>query len=654
MPDPAYYSGVIEGFYGRPWPQHRRTELLPRLADLGFVAYVYGPKDDIKVRARWREPYDEAESGRLRELADTGRACGLRIAYAIAPGLDMRYADATEHERLAAKTVQVLDLGIRDVVLLFDDIPHTMRDEDRAAFGSFAAAHAATARRLLAAVRERQPDTRFLICPTDYCTRMADARADGRSYLRTLAAGLPPDVDLLWTGDEIVSETIDAAAIDDVARTIGRPPVIWDNLHANDYDLRRRYLGPVAGRAAEVVAATRGFVTNPNTPFEVNEIAFRTLAAYLADPDDYRPLEAHEEALRAWRPAFGLDGGDTLSLEELRLLTHLHWLPWSCGPDVEAVLDDARTALADARDAGDPRLARVRSFAAGVERLLVRLTELRDRDLLYALYDVVWEARTEARALADVLDQRTDPDRARLPFGRPDGLANTYRRGFTAEVQALLPLDARGRVVPAAHGPVTIRPAAPDDRAGLYAVCLATGADGADATERFANPDLLGHRYVGPYLDLEPDLAFALVDDLGPAGYVLGAADTRAFYERFVRDWLPPLLRELGEPNQAPDTEDAKLFAELRTPSLTVPRDLAAYPAHLHIDLLPRAQGRGVGRTMIDALLRALERRNVPGVHLGVSPRNHRARRFYAKLGFRELDPEGPADDVVLMGRRLP
>ena len=81
-------------------------------------------------------------------------------------------------------------------------------------------------------------------------------------------------------------------------------------------------------------------------------------------------------------------------------------------------------------------------------------------------------------------------------------------------------------------GGAVIRPARPDDRAALYAVCLATGCDGEDAAATFRDPDLLGHRYVGPYLDLEPDLAFTLEDAHGPCGYALGAADSVDFYRR--------------------------------------------------------------------------------------------------------------------------
>jgi ribosomal protein S18 acetylase RimI-like enzyme len=200
-----------------------------------------------------------------------------------------------------------------------------------------------------------------------------------------------------------------------------------------------------------------------------------------------------------------------------------------------------------------------------------------------------------------------------------------------------------------------LRRARPGDRAALYAVCLATGRDGEDAGPLFRDPELLGHRYVGPYLDLEPDLAFVLEDAAGPCGYVLGAADSVGFYRRLVDDWLPALRPRLSPPpppGQA-RTGDEHLLAELHAPTITLPRDLAAYPAHLHIDLLPRVQGRGHGRRMMRTLLDALEARGAVGVHLGVSASNHRAQGFYRALGFATVAAEPEDPHGVVMGRGL-
>jgi len=201
-----------------------------------------------------------------------------------------------------------------------------------------------------------------------------------------------------------------------------------------------------------------------------------------------------------------------------------------------------------------------------------------------------------------------------------------------------------------------VRTYRPADRAALYAVCLATGANGQDASRLFRDPQLLGHRYVGPYLDLEPRLSFTLEDAHGPCGYVLGTADTERFYRTLVDEWLPPLRERLAEPGPYPArwSENDRLLAELHSPTLTTPADLGSYPAHLHIDVLPRAQGRGHGRRMVQTLLTALVELGCVGVHLGVNPRNDRAIGFYRALGFVEVPSASPDADTLLMAKALP
>lgn len=201
-----------------------------------------------------------------------------------------------------------------------------------------------------------------------------------------------------------------------------------------------------------------------------------------------------------------------------------------------------------------------------------------------------------------------------------------------------------------------IRNYQPADRDALYRVALLTGDHGADATGQYRDESLLGHRYVGPYLDLAPELAFTLLDETGPCGYVLGAADTVSFEEAFLHDWLPPVLESLVPPEEDPATWDAdqRLLAELFRPTFAHPMQLDRFPAHLHIDLLPRAQGQGQGRRMIRVLEDALTAIGVPGVHLGVSPLNSRAIGFYEALGYEPLAPRLPYEGVLLMGRALP
>jgi hypothetical protein len=56
--------------------------------------------------------------------------------------------------------------------------------------------------------------------------------------------------------------------------------LIWDNIHANDYDPRRIFLGPYDGRSPEIIPYLRGVLTNPNTEFESNYVALHSLGQW--------------------------------------------------------------------------------------------------------------------------------------------------------------------------------------------------------------------------------------------------------------------------------------------------------------------------------------------------------------------------------------
>ena len=56
--------------------------------------------------------------------------------------------------------------------------------------------------------------------------------------------------------------------------------MIWDNLHANDYDQRRLFLGPYSGRSTALIPKLRGVLTNPNCEYGANYIPIHTLAQW--------------------------------------------------------------------------------------------------------------------------------------------------------------------------------------------------------------------------------------------------------------------------------------------------------------------------------------------------------------------------------------
>jgi hyaluronoglucosaminidase len=285
VPRPLPVRGVIEGFYGRPWAPDERLALVEFIARCHMNAYVYAPKSDPRHRDRWREPYDADELGHFSTLVERGRACGVRVGFAISPGLDVDYYDDADRAALVGKLQPMLDLGIDWVVLALDDItarPGLGRDQ------------AALATMLLEALRTRHDGTRVSLVPTEYVgTRPTP-------YLCELAAHLPAEIeDVMWTGPTVCSPAIgpdDARAWR--AALAGRRPLLWDNYPVNDGPMERSlHLGPYRGRPAALADELAGVLCNPMVQPWASQVPLATAAEYLADPDAYDPDAAWARAL---------------------------------------------------------------------------------------------------------------------------------------------------------------------------------------------------------------------------------------------------------------------------------------------------------------------------------------------------------------------
>jgi protein O-GlcNAcase/histone acetyltransferase len=444
MNDNPFICGVVEGFYGRPWSGAQRLKLFNWMKSWGMNTYLYAPKDDLKHRLFWRELYSESEAAELRDLIRECRAKGLRFIYAIAPGLDLSYANRKDMARLRRKADHVIDLGCRDFTLAFDDVEPVLSKEDAKTFATLADAQSVVTNDFLKHVRGRIPDASLCFCPTHYCERMSGPVRHS-DYLKQLGKCLDSTIQIFWTGPEIVSETINVDSIRVLERVLRRKPLLWDNLHANDYDLRRIYLGPYSGRPLEARDAVAGILSNPNCEFEANYIPLRTLAMYAQADDEWNPRRAFRAALEGcwleWRTH--KPGG--LSAKELELLCDCFYLPTQLGARAKAFLDDLHFLLRVPPKRWGVVGRRFETTCAELIGLFDKMSVLKNRELLYALYHFVWELREEIRLIRKYVDWlKTDPP-AGQTFVSTDNRPGIFRGGFVAELQSLLPMDAQGR-----------------------------------------------------------------------------------------------------------------------------------------------------------------------------------------------------------------
>jgi hypothetical protein len=305
------FSGVIEGFYGPPWSWDARLDVMRWCHDRGMSHYLYAPKDDPLHRKRWRELYDADALDGFGRLVGAGT---LEVGFGISPGLSIDYASEDDRLALAAKVDQLLDLGIALVALLLDDIPvRPGLGREHVELTTWLHDHLAGRAALV-------------LTPTEYTGNRSTP------YLDALAADLPHDVPIGWTGTTVVCDEITVADAHARAEALGgRLPLLWDNYPVNDMVMADRlFLGPVRGREPGLAAACSGYFANPMVQPMASKPALSSIAALVRgdDPDaawsaDIGPLRTLAEACDGVHPwelvdaALGGDAGPADALDSL-------------------------------------------------------------------------------------------------------------------------------------------------------------------------------------------------------------------------------------------------------------------------------------------------------------------------------------------------
>ncbi|QVQ52845.1 GNAT family N-acetyltransferase [Spiractinospora alimapuensis] len=192
----------------------------------------------------------------------------------------------------------------------------------------------------------------------------------------------------------------------------------------------------------------------------------------------------------------------------------------------------------------------------------------------------------------------------------------------------------------------SIRAATTDDADAIREIaCLAEPEDAATATELTAALNCAV--FVDPYLTLDPDLVFVADDGTRPVGYVLGTGDTPTFVGRYRAEYLPEVAPRLPLGEGEPITWDEKFAWLLHNPEYMLLEDVSAYPAHLHVNLLPGHTRAGLGRELVARFVDALRERRVGGVHLATALDNIGGQAFFHALGFQHVEADLPASFFV-------
>jgi hyaluronoglucosaminidase len=439
--------GVILGFYGTPWSLRETLDHLDYMAEHKMNSFVYTPKDDPYLRARWRDPLPADRLADLRTIVERATPLHIDVGWILSPGLSICFSAPEDEAAVLAKLDSVYDLGVRTFGIALDDINYTTWHcpQDAAAFAADGVAGGARAQvgllnRVAAWARGKGDVARVELVPTEYFD-LADS-----PYKTVIRERLDPSVVVMFTGNGVIPKRITVDDVATVRARFGHDILIWDNYPVTDYIPGRLAMGTYSGREPGLSRQVTGILSNPEAHPAVNKISVFTVAAFTWHDDGYDP-EASWRAALADRAA-----GDPETVEALALLADLSAFDGTLHTEPAPRLAQAlgefwqRWRRGDRAGAVDLLRGRAEAIVAAAERLRPAPGSALDPAFgtqAAPWLDAAWRWGRALRAAADVL-AAADAEGSEPGYARIDEevAAAAALRGVRVPHGAVAPLIA--------------------------------------------------------------------------------------------------------------------------------------------------------------------------------------------------------------------
>lgn len=346
--------GVVEGFYGQPWTHEARLDMVEFFGDNKLNTYIYTPKDDPYLRAKWRDLYPAADLSQIRELAGAAKAQHVDFVFALSPGNDICYSNDADYQATIAKFEQLRKLGVTSFYVALDDIGEEPQcDADKTKFGTtkeaLVKAQSAYLNRIQADYVKPNRLDNLTMVPTEYTGSAASAAKKAQ------ADTLDPAIRVQWTGEGIVNDAITAGQAKQAAAAYGsKHLVIWENYPVNDGEQEGQiFFSPPPGRDKNLYQEIDGLTSNPLIQAYASMPALATVASYTWNPgrptDDEPNFNGEASQAAALRRIVGAGEGAKWNAMKAFVDVNTSWpfsgdLPQSAG--LTADIDAFERALA--------------------------------------------------------------------------------------------------------------------------------------------------------------------------------------------------------------------------------------------------------------------------------------------------------------------
>ena len=232
-------KGYIEGYYGKLISWEDRRSILDKLSKCKFNFYFYAPKEDIKNRFKWREPYNKTWLRNFTNFIKYAKKKNVKIISGISPGLDFNfksYLNGNNYDLsiLKNKIKTFLSCRVDYVAILFDDIPNDFNlkvpNEKEGLVHS----------KIINEIISDLNITIFSV-PRIYSDELI---IENQNYLKDFFENINEKNFTFYSGQNIVSKNFISKEKIIKEKIKDNKIVYWDNFYANDYCPQRLIIGP--------------------------------------------------------------------------------------------------------------------------------------------------------------------------------------------------------------------------------------------------------------------------------------------------------------------------------------------------------------------------------------------------------------------------
>lgn len=297
------FRGFIEGYYGNPWSNEDRAELMKYGGDFKMNAYIFAPKDDPYHNSRWRELYPQEKLEEIKQLALAGEKSKTRYVYALHPYMSnpIRHGNEQQYQEdlktIKSKLTQLMDAGVRQFAILADDA---------AVPAGGAGSYVKLMEDLTNWLTQLQEEGTYqglkkelLFCPNDYM-------GNGSSEQLKVVNKMPRSVSIIMTGGRVWGEVTNNFVTNfynNIAseENEGRGPFMWINWPCSDNSKNHLIMGGNSTFLHPGVDPTKiqGIVLNPMQQSEASKSAIFANADYA-----WNIWDNEEQAKQNWNDSF--------------------------------------------------------------------------------------------------------------------------------------------------------------------------------------------------------------------------------------------------------------------------------------------------------------------------------------------------------------